>query len=127
MLRVGVDVQPVGEVESSIREFGTRYTDRLFSDRELTWPYDSVHRSAEGLAARFAAKEAVLKLLDPLDVLPGWRDIEIVTTPSGRPEVVLTGDAAMLADRCGLGPIALSFSHAGGVATAVAAAEDMVR
>lgn len=121
-VRVGTDVQSITEVQASWERWGERYTRRLFTDHELAICGGPPATAAPRLAARFAAKEAVLKLLAPVKVAPPWRSIEIRTTPGGAPQVRLTGEAAELADRQGIGKVALSLSHGAGIATATAVA-----
>jgi len=120
---IGIDIQPIDEVESSVREFGSRYTRRLFTDQEVDSCGNTPLAAASGLAARFAAKEAVLKILDTSVSVPSWKDIEVMRTPGGRPEIILRGEAAKLALSQGVSKISLSLSHGGGVATAAVVAQ----
>jgi len=120
---VGIDVQPIVEVEASIREFGDRYTKRLFTDHELESCGDNPLTAASGLAGRFAAKEAVLKILDADESVPPWKTIEVHRTKGTRPVIVLRGLAAEIARRQGVKQISLSLSHGGGIATAAVVAQ----
>ena len=120
---VGVDLQSIDEVEASMREYGTRYTRRLFTDHELATCGENPTTAASGLAARFAAKEATLKILDTQVVVPSWRSIEVCRLENGRPEIVLHDEAAKLASDQGVNQISLSLSHGGGFAAAVAVAQ----
>lgn len=120
---VGIDVQPIDEVEASMKEFGARYTRRLFTDLELDDCGENPLTVASGLAARFAAKEAVLKILDTREIIPSWRAIEVQRCSGGRPKIVLSGEAAELAHRQGVEKMSLSLSHGGGIATAVVVAQ----
>jgi holo-[acyl-carrier protein] synthase len=122
-LLVGTDIESISAVAQSLVEFGSRYARRVYTDLELTTCGGISPAAAPRLAARFAAKEAVLKLLSPSDLVPTWRSIEIRTATNGAPSVHLSGDAAELAAQRRIGPIALSMSHGAGVglATAVAA------
>ncbi len=122
---VGVDVQAVGEVESSLEEFGDRYAQRIFTEHELASCQGDSHRRASGLAARFAAKEAVLKVLDITDVAPPWKTIEVHRGDGGRPEIVLHGEASDLARHHGVRDIVVSLSHSGGVAAAAVVARSV--
>lgn len=120
-VRVGCDVHPVGDTTSSIAQFGGRYLARVFTTAEQA-ECEGAARD-ERLAARFAAKEAVFKLLRPArDSAIPWSSIEVTSDADGRPTVTLTGRAAELAARSGLGPIEVSLSHDAGIALAVAAA-----
>jgi holo-[acyl-carrier protein] synthase len=120
---VGIDIQSIEEVELSIQEYGARYTRRIFTDQELETCGENPATAASGLAARFAAKEAMIKVLDPDELIPGWKAIEVRRSSSGHPEIVLRGDAAVLARRRGVQQISLSLSHSGGVATAAVVAQ----
>ena len=122
-LRVGIDVTSVADVRSSIEVFGDRYLDRLFTADEL---HDCRARTQEPqldrLAARFAAKEAVMKVLRPVDDAPSWNEIEVRTTQGGWPEIELSGVAARMATDERLAGISVSLSHEHDVATAVVTA-----
>jgi holo-[acyl-carrier protein] synthase len=118
---VGVDIQPIDEVEDSLREFGSRYRHLLFTDDELACCGHNA-ATASSLAARFAAKEAVMKILDTREVVPPWRSIEVRRARGRRPEIQLHGVAAELARRQGIHDISVSLSHGGGVAMAAVVA-----
>lgn len=120
---VGIDVQPVDEVEASIRNFGGRYSRRLFTDHELESCGENPLTAATGLAARFAAKEAVLKILDTRETVPSWKAIEVRRAEGGQPEIVLSGEASELARQQRVEQMSLSLSHGGGIATAVVVAQ----
>lgn len=119
---VGVDIQPISEVEASLRTFGVRYGRLLFTEHELECCGENPATASSGLAARFAAKEAVLKILDTRETVPAWRSIEVRRTASGRPEIKLHDEAASLAEHQGIREIAVSLSHGGGMATATVVA-----
>lgn len=119
-LRVGVDLVVVSEVLDSARTFGARYRDRIYTDGELEECGDGCEPvSASRLAARFAAKEAVTKVLAPPDAPGWWRDIETVRAASGACQLRLRGTAAGAAERAGLSGWALSLTHEGDYAAAV--------
>lgn len=95
--------------------------ERLFTEAERRTA--SGHpRSADSLAARFAAKEAVAKALGAPAGLQ-WHDCEIVVDPDGRPWLTLTGTVAAAAAERGIERWHLSLSHDGGIASAVVIAE----
>jgi holo-[acyl-carrier protein] synthase len=102
--------------------FGIRYTGRLFTDHELACCGTNPTTIASGLAARFAAKEAVLKIFDTREFVPSWKVIEVRRTLGGRPEICLHGDAAELAKIQGITEMSVSLSHSGGIATAAVVA-----
>ncbi|MEU5841533.1 holo-ACP synthase [Rhodococcus sp. NPDC047139] len=107
--RVGCDVVTVRDVARSIDRFGDRYLQRMFTPHELavcTGP-----GRAQRLAARFAAKEAVMKVLRPRDQAVPWQAIEIRRETWGGCAVVLAGNAAALARDQQLTDIQVSISH----------------
>jgi holo-[acyl-carrier protein] synthase len=123
-ISVGTDVMSVTEVSRSLERFGERYVRRIFTPREADYCCRAVGRgAAERFAARFAAKEAVLKALRLSDQSIDWRSIEVVRHPSGWCDVGLHGEVAALAARDGIDMLALSMSHEADCAMAVAMAQ----
>lgn len=118
--RVGVDLAAVSDVAEAVRAHGDRYLRRVFTDHELETCRTGGSLRFESLAARFAAKEAVVKLLEPPDVRPPWHEIEVRRAPSGACTIRLHGAAARLAAAHELHGFALSMSHEAGLAVAVA-------
>lgn len=118
-IRTGTDLAAVEDVIAGISAHGERYLRRVFTDRERADAADDPER----LAARFAGKEAVLKLLRPGrdDAVP-MTDVAIVHDAVGAPVVELTGRAAELARSIGCDAIAVSLSHERGLAIATAVA-----
>jgi holo-[acyl-carrier protein] synthase len=119
--RTGCDLQSVDEVADAVRAFGERYLDRVYT------PAEQADCRARGplamprsLAARWAAKEAVLKLIGTGDGVDP-RTIE-VRDLGGPVSVSLSGRAAALAATAALGPIEVSLSHTRDLAMAVAVA-----
>ena len=119
---VGIDVESIAEVADALARHGSRYTDRLFTAAEVAASGGLVPAAAPSLTVRFAAKEAVLKLLRPDAVVPGWRSIEVCTAEDGTPSIRLHGDAADLAERRRIGSISVSLSHGAGIGTATVVA-----
>jgi holo-[acyl-carrier protein] synthase len=115
-------MQSVAEVAHSIARFGERYVRRLYTDHEVESCGGVRPEAAPGLTARFAAKEATIKLLRVTDEVPTWRDIEVRRQPGGWCELSLGGLAALLADRAGLQNVSLSMSRSGGTAIATVVA-----
>lgn len=117
--RLGFDLARISAIAESIRLFGRRFTDRLFTDSELEYAVSGTGQCAERLAARFAAKEAVIKALGLSETGVGWRDIEVVKQDDGSCTVALHGRARIVADAIGVQRILLSLSHDGDCAGAV--------
>jgi holo-[acyl-carrier protein] synthase len=124
-MRVGIDLVSIDSVHGSIREHGERYLERVYTERELRDCRTELGPVAERLAARFAAKEATIKVLRPsADAAVPWRSIEVVRHSSGWVALELSGEAAALADAAGLHGFALSLTHEAGHAAAVVIAEE---
>jgi holo-[acyl-carrier protein] synthase len=95
--------------------------DRLFTDDERA--YCELRRDpTERFAARFAAKEAVLKAMGAGIGECDFRDIEVVRADSGAPSVRLHGRAVELATDRGVGEWRLTMSHTASLAQAIAVA-----
>jgi len=124
-VRVGLDLVDASEVAASIERFGDRYTSRIFTEHELACcrrPDRDGHGAGwavESLAARFAAKEAVLKLLRPTGSQPAWRSIELHRMTGGWCEIRLSGAAGALAAEAGIDRLSVSVSHESHLAAAV--------
>lgn len=117
-MRLGFDLVQVSQVAASIRSFGDAYRTRLFTPHELEYARRGEGCEAERLAARFAAKEAVIKALRLANEGVSWRDVEVRKLDDGDCEVALHGRTAELAHRLGVDRIELSLSHDGGYAGA---------
>ena len=111
-------------IEDSIRVHSERYLARVYTSTELEdcrrpdGTYD-----ARRLAARIAAKEAVLKVLRVHDEGVPWRSIGVCGDRSGRPSIELTGAAEALARERGVEALEVSLTNAGPFAAAVVVAE----
>ncbi|HXQ44600.1 MAG TPA: 4'-phosphopantetheinyl transferase superfamily protein [Acidimicrobiales bacterium] len=121
-LRVGTDLVAVDDVAESVARFGDRYVGRVYTAHEVSCCQGPPSVVAAGLAARFAAKEATIKVLRPVDHQPDWRSIEIRRDPAGWCAVHLTGGAARMARQQGIRNLAVSLTHESGMAAAVVVA-----
>ncbi|HTU78121.1 MAG TPA: holo-ACP synthase [Solirubrobacteraceae bacterium] len=121
--RVGIDLVSVGAVRDSIRDHGDRYLKRIYTERELDDCHSEDGIVAERLAARFAAKEALLKVLRPVDEPIPWRSMGVVRHGPGWVTLELSGRAAELAAEAGLHDFELSICHEADYASAVVIAE----
>lgn len=121
---VGCDIQDVPSVDLALRSFGTRYLHAILHPEELppTSSGNDALPSPAFVAGRFAAKEAVFKILgaSPLDAVP-WPTIRIRHSAAG-PVVELHGTAADLAQQRQLGSMSVSISHTNEFSMAVATA-----
>ncbi len=115
----GVDVVWVPRIAEMLRDHGQKFLDRCYTPAEQSFCEASAKRQAEHLAARFAAKEAVLKALGTgLSDGISWTDVEVARHASGRPEVLLHGRAAKAAARLTIRRWLVSLSHTDQVAMA---------
>lgn len=119
---IGTDIIEVARVEAMLAR-GQEHLATIFTPAEAAY-CDAKARSAEHYAARFAAKEAVLKALGT-----GWRDgfafadVEIRNDGLGRPQVIPHGKVKEFLDHHRIIRTAISLTHAGGLAIAVAILE----
>jgi len=107
MHHIGIDIIEITRIEKAIARWGDRFLHRVYTESELR----QSHQKPSSLAAHFASKEAVMKLLGTGKKGIGWRDIETLPEPSGRPLVHLHGKARAQANSLGLDKLAVSLSH----------------
>jgi holo-[acyl-carrier protein] synthase len=120
--RVGFDLVCVSGVADSIARFGEAFRRRVFTPGELEYADAGTGLCAQRLAARLAAKEAVIKALKLSNAGIGWRDIEVRKCADGDCELALHGRAAEAARAAGVARMLLSLSHDGDYAGAIVAA-----
>ncbi|GAA5178262.1 holo-ACP synthase [Rugosimonospora acidiphila] len=120
IVAVGIDVVLVDRFARALGRTPL-LADRLFTESERSTRSGN-QRSAESLAARFAAKEAVAKALGAPAGLH-WHDCEVVADPDGRPWLTVSGTVAAAAAEKNIGRWHLSLSHDGGIASAMVVAE----
>ncbi len=113
---LGIDIIKVDRIRDALARFGARFSRRILTDAELAYVRDR----PETLAGRWAAKEAVSKVLGLGVRGVGWREIEIVRLPTGQPSVRLHDRALRRAGQLGMGRIAVSITHERDYAVAVA-------
>lgn len=107
----GVDLVENARFASLLDRHPERARRRLFTEAELAYA-SGKKREIEHLAARFAAKEAVLKALGTgWSGGIAWTDVEVTRADNGRPGVRLSGLAAETAERLGISDWLLSLSH----------------
>jgi holo-[acyl-carrier protein] synthase len=108
---MGIDIAEVARIREAIERHGARFLQRVFTPREIA--YCQSHRNSyDRFAARFAAKEAMMKALGT-----GWRrgvtwrDIEVANAASGKPGVNLAGKSLEIFRSLGGARIHLSITH----------------
>src|SRR3990172_7125476 len=104
---VGIDIIEIERVEAALGRFGERFLQRVFTAEEAAFCRGRVHE----LAARFAAKEAVMKALGTGARGVAGGEIEVLPNHRGKPLVYLYGRAKARAERIGLEGLDVSMSH----------------
>ncbi len=102
-----MDIIEIERVEAALKRFGERFLGRVYTAVEVAFCRGRVHE----LAARFAAKEAVMKALGTGARGVAWREIEVLPNHRGKPLVYLYGRAKARAERIGLSGLDVSLSH----------------
>ncbi|MGH7786313.1 MAG: holo-ACP synthase [Candidatus Binatia bacterium] len=124
IIAIGTDAIEVERVQRAVdhARWGARFRRRVFTADEVAYCLKR-RRHAESFAARFAAKEAVMKALGT-GYAKGvwWRDIEVVRT-TGRPTIRLHGGALARAEALGIAHWHLTLTHTAGQALATVIAE----
>ncbi len=125
IVAVGVDAVEIARIARLLQEGGERFLARVFCAGETAYCRSRAEgKAAASFAARFAAKEAVMKCLGT-----GWAagigfaQIEVVRTPAGAVQIALHGDAAARAAQLGIRNLHLSLTHTETTATAFVVAE----
>ena len=113
---LGIDIIKVERIKAAIERFGERFSNRVLTPTERRY----VRGRPETFAGRWAAKEAVSKVLGLGVRGIGWKDIEVERLPTGQPAIRLHGRAAQRAEQLGMGRIALSITHESDYAVAIA-------
>ena len=120
MIGIGVDLCEVDRMRRAL-ERTPSLRDRVFTADEQAY-CERRRDPTERYAARFAAKEAVLKALQVGVGACPWRDIEVVRADGGAPSLALHGAAQALADQRGVARWLLTMSHTHRLAEAIAVA-----
>ena len=104
---IGIDIIGIARIKKAIARWGEGFLQRVYTELELKL----YHKNPSSLAARFAGKEAVIKTLGRHAKGISWKEIEILSDPSGQPLVRLYGKAQNQAKGLGLDNLAISLSH----------------
>lgn len=122
ILAHGIDLVDFGRIEQMLSRHDEHFLNRVFTAQEQA-DANAVKNRVEKLSGRFAAKEAVMKLMGT-----GWRDgiawtdIEVVNNALGQPIVNISGKVKELAEAAGIAQITLSITHTSNFAIASAVA-----
>jgi holo-[acyl-carrier protein] synthase len=118
IVAIGIDLVEIDRIEDVFKRRGDRFRGRVFTDQEVAYCESRSSRFAS-YAARFAAKEAVMKALGTgwSDGI-GWRDVEVVAGNSGAPTIQLHGRALERLLEIGAARVHVSLTHSGNLAIA---------
>jgi len=103
----GIDIIEIARIKKAVARWGESFLRRVYTDSELKL----YREKPASLAARFACKEAVMKLLGTGRRGIHWREIETLSYPSGKPLLNLYGNAQSKASELEIKEIAVSLSH----------------
>ena len=118
LVGTGIDVVEVERIAASIKRYGARFLERVFTAGEIAY-CERKKNSAESFAARFAAKEAGAKALGT-GIQRGivWTELEVRRAPGQRPTLHFSGRALEMAERLGVRQVSLSLTHSNTMAIA---------
>lgn len=107
----GIDIVEIGRFRTTQKKWGKNFLNKIFTGNEIAYSNKRRFRS-QHFAARFAAKEAVLKAFgDKLSSIHNWQDIEILNDKSGKPYVSFHRSAKKLKTKEKIKRVVLSMSH----------------
>lgn len=108
---IGVDIADVAKVGESIKQYGDRYLNKVFTPGEIEYCHN-VPIATQRYAARFAAKEAAMKALSTgCTEEVSWKNFEVVNEPSGQPTLKANGRALQLLTELQVSRTWLSLTH----------------
>lgn len=110
ILGTGIDLVKNERIKALIAKYKDRFLHKIYTEAEIKYCQQKA-RAAVSFAARFAAKEALLKALGTGLRNNSWQDIEVKNDKLGKPELKLTGKTKLKAEELGVNSIFLSISH----------------
>ncbi len=116
---IGLDIIEIERIQNALDHWGARFLNRIYTAAELKL----CQQRPAALAGRFAGKEAVMKALGTGAKGVGWKEIEILSDPLGKPLVHLYDKAQKRAATLGLDEMAISLSHSREYAVAFVVAD----
>ena len=114
----GIDIVEVFRMRDAISKWGDNFLTKVFTDKEIKYS-NSKRFAPQHFAARFAAKEAVVKAFGVARKYPlNWTDIEIFNDEEGKPVILFSNDALRLKERKKVSEVVVSMSHSKNYAVA---------
>jgi holo-[acyl-carrier protein] synthase len=108
---IGVDIVEIGRMKEAVNKWGAHFLNKMFTEREIKYS-NSKRFCHQHFAARFAAKEAVVKAFGGTGKFPiKWTDIEILNDREGKPMVEFSGDAVKLKELKKISQVLITMSH----------------
>jgi len=124
IVSIGIDLVEISRLEDVFARRGDRFRARVFTELEIDY-CESLGSKFASYAARFAAKEAVMKALGTgWSEGVGWKDIEVVSQPGEAPTITLHGQALETMLAIGASRVHISLTHSGNLAMAQAVLEN---
>ncbi len=118
IIAIGIDLVEVSRLEDVFARRGERFRARVFTEGEISY-CEALGSKFASYAARFAAKEAVMKALGTgWSEGVGWKDIEVVSTPGVAPAITLHKQARDRMREIGASRVHVSLTHSGNLAVA---------
>ncbi|MBM4286668.1 MAG: holo-[acyl-carrier-protein] synthase [Deltaproteobacteria bacterium] len=121
---IGVDLIKIPRIAAACARFGDRFKNRIYTPQEIAY-CEARGQSANNYALRFAAKEAFSKALG-VGLRQGgirWREVEVVSAPNGRPDLRVSGRAALLCQQHGIRGMFVTLTDEGEFGIAVVVLE----
>jgi holo-[acyl-carrier protein] synthase len=127
ILGIGIDLVDLDEFSRTLERGGEKYIEHVYTVGEISYCRAQPH-SLQHFAARWAAKEGAIKALG-IAGIEGlrWPDFEIISEPSGKPAMLLHGEAAVRSHALGVTQLHVSLSHSRSASGAVVIAESSRR
>src|SRR3990172_5988013 len=118
IIGIGIDIVDISRIKEAEMRWGQRFLERVFTEGEIKYAMLNVSPHPR-LAARFAVKEAMSKAIGT-GITSGitWKDTEVISRDSGRPQILLHGELRKIAESMGVTGIHVSISHDGNHAVA---------
>ena len=107
MINVGIDIIEIKRIQNVKSKYPNRFLKKIFTENEIIY---CRNRSSQ-LAARFAAKEAMMKALGTGIRGVSWKDVEVIRYRGQAPQIKLSGRGKKVGERIGLKNTSLSISH----------------
>lgn len=108
LLYSGVDLVEISRIARLVQQYGNRFLQRIYTPNELSEVGTTNYPS---LATRYAAKEALSKALGTGIGDVSWQEIEILRNRAKQPQIYLSGNAQLIAERLGIQTWTISLSH----------------